>query len=185
MAIETSLCLQVFEDGNCQIIRLMDCSLYLEDLSIESYNIYVTSPDFNDPIAIEVEENFNVIVNSSILEITTDSEDLSPLSDGIYVIKQIINEGEDDEVFSEYNYLRQCQAYCLYNKKLCALNLSECSDCNKANESYIKALAEVELYLKAAKAFVEQCNAPDKGKQLNDYAITLLNKINIDCTNCR
>lgn len=189
MANRTSLCLQVFEDGNCDILRVMDCSYIHEDLDITSFTLDITIPDFEEPVTINVEEGFNLPLTSEDLGLTSEDEDLSSLSDGIYVIKLNITGEEvacdDLDEYVEYNYLRQCKAYCLLNKKRCALQLDTCDSCNKSKEGYFKAILEIEMFLKAAKAYVEECNAPEKGKALNDYAIGLLEKLDLDCTNCK
>lgn len=192
MAVQTDLCLQVFEDGNCEILRVMDCSVIPDEFVIDTFEICVTLPDFDDPVCIDLEPGFNEVIDSLDLGITEAGDDLVSLSDGLWTLRLNItghieagcNAGDYEE-FTEYYTLRQCQAYCLYHKKLCALQLDTCDSCNKAKQANIEKLMTIRMYLEAAKAEVEECGAPNKGLELHNYAVKLLAALDIDCTNCK
>ena len=50
----------------------------------------------------------------------------------------------------------------------------------KKTAELIKKLNDIDFYLRAAKAYVEECGAPRKGLELQDYAKQLLDKLNIE-----
>ena len=100
------------------------------------------------------------------------------LVDGLYIINYSIC--PNDLLYVEYNYLRQTVTYKKLFKKMCALQLMGCEANNKTKET-IKKLQLIEYYLRTAKAYVEECDSPHKGLELQNYANTLLDKINVDC----
>lgn len=186
--IISKLGLQVYDDFNCRMLRVIDISRYNQDVAnIECARLLITVPGFAYPILYEVTPNFNRGFNAIDLTLQSNYNhaDTADLPDGIYTLNYSISPNE--EVYVEYNYLRQCQAYCMYYGKVCALDLNSCNVCGDRKEK-IKKLQEIKFMLEAAKAYVEECGAPSKGMDLHNYALDLLRDLDVgdcgDCTNC-
>ena len=163
----------------------MDISLYNQPTSgIECPRLLITVPGFGYPVMYEdVTPKFNRAFTAIDLTLQGGSNfaDTAELPDGIYIINYSI--APNDEVFVEYNYLRQCQAYSMYYGKVCALDISPCNVCGDRKEK-LKKLQEIKFLLEAAKAFVEECNAPTKGLELHNYAVSLLKSLDTGCDDC-
>ncbi len=176
--------LQVYEDFNCKVLRVMDISIYNQAVKkITCPRLLITVPGFGYPIKYDMKPNFNRAFNSIDLTLQSgyNHADTTELPDGIWVLNYSV--APNDTVFIEYNYLRQCQAYCLYYSKVCALDLNPCNICGDRKEK-IKKLQEIKFILEAAKAYVEECGAPTKGLELHNYAVSLLKSLEVGCKAC-
>lgn len=182
--LTSKLGLQVYEDSNCRVLRIIDISLYNQPVKkIVCPRLLITVPGFGYPILYNVTPNFNRSFNAIDLTLqnTFNYADTAVLPDGIYILNYSISPNED--VFVEYNHLRQCQAYCMYFDKVCALDLTPCNVCGKRKDK-IRKLQEIKFLLEAAKAYVEEANAPEKGMELHNYALDLLKALDIGCDSC-
>lgn len=183
--VTSKLGLQVYDDSNCKILRVIDVSLYNQTITgITCPRLLITVPGFGYPILYDVTPNFNRAFNSIDLTLQSGSNyaDTTDLPDGVYILNYSI--APNEEVYVEYNYLRQCQAYCMYYAKVCGLDLNPCNICGERKEK-IKKLQEIKFLLEAAKAYVEECGAPKKGLELHNYAVSLLQSLDIGCSSCK
>ena len=175
MAYKHQLSLEVPDTNNCSVFRVLDTSIYDPHVPVTCNKLEITSPGFNEPVAIDVISGFNLILNGCTLGIQsagcgTVSE---RLPDGIYTIRYSVS--PNDKVFVEYHYLRVCMITNKYYNELCKVELAACEP-----EPDVKdQLAELRLiksYIDAAKAKVEQCNDLQEGMELLMYAQSRLQK---------
>lgn len=182
--MESKLSLQFYEDFNSGALTIIDRSLYNEDIAVSCERLLITLPGFKHPITIEnVVAGFNTAFNAQdfkLVNYATCNCGMMDLVDGLYIINYSIC--PNDDIYVEYNYLRQTKTYKKLFKKLCSLQLLGCESGIKTND-LIKKLERIEFYLRAAKAYVEECNAPQRGLELQNYANELLDKIDTNC-NC-
>lgn len=180
--MQSQLSIQFYEDFNLNTLTLIDRSLYNADIAASCERLLITMPGFTNPITIEgIEKNFNSALSAQdfkLVNYATCNCDWMALPDGLYIVNYSIC--PNDEVYVEYNYLRQTATYKKYYKKLCALQLLGCETKNKTAET-IKKLQTIEMYLQAAKAYVEECSAANRGLELQTYANKMLDKLNVDC----
>lgn len=183
--MQSQLSLQFYEDYNPYTFTVIDRSLYNSDIVVGCERLLITLPGFSNPITIEdVSKNFNSAFNAQdfkLVNYSTCNCSWMELPDGLYIVNYSIC--PNDDVYVEYNILRQTKIYKKYFKKLCALQLLGCEANNKIN-LLLKKLQTIEGYLQAAKAYVEECNSPQRGLELQNYANNMLDKISIDCNEC-
>lgn len=184
--MRSELSLEINPTVDCNKLRIQDTSVYNPDIEVECPQLLVTIPGFIDPIHITTvtTHNFNVALTAYNLKLQALETPLTDIPDGVYRIHYSINPNES--LFVEYNHLRDCQIRKKYFDKVCALDLLGCDnelEKKQKKENY-KKLQEVDFYLKAAKAYVEQCNSSNRGMDLFRYASKLLSKINLKCNNC-
>lgn len=178
----SKLALQFYEDYNSTTLTIIDRSIYNEDITVGCERLLITLPGFVHPITVPISTGFNEAFTAYDLKLTNrNNSNLMKLPDGLYIINYSIC--PNDEVYVEYNYLRQTETYKKYFKKLCSLQLLGCEE-KKSTAEIIKKLQTIDMYLQAAKAYVEECGAPVRGLELHAYANKLLDKLNIDC-NCK
>jgi hypothetical protein len=180
MAYKHQLSLEVPDTNNCSVFRVLDTSIYDPHVPVTCNKLEITSPGFNEPVAIDVISGFNLILNGCTLGIQsagcgTVSE---RLPDGIYTIRYSVS--PNDKVFVQYHYLRVCMITNKYYNELCKVELAACEP-----EPDVKdQLAELRLiksYIDAAKAKVEQCNDLQEGMELLMYAQSRLQKYGSYC----
>lgn len=167
-------------------LKLMDTSVYSDDLPIDCPLLEITLPGFAQPIQFDEERlssGFQVSLTNCELSLTEQPEDCgqrdSPLPDGVYIIKYSVS--PNDQVFVEYNHLRMTKALNCYFEALCELDLG---NCEPDSETYKKLmeLNKIKGYLDAAKAKVEICHNPGQGMEIYNYAVKLLSKFG--CSKC-
>lgn len=177
----SKLSLQFYEDYNSTTLTIIDRSLYNTDITVDCQRLLITLPGFIHPINVPVEINFNRAFTAYDLKLCSrNNNSLMTLPDGLYIVNYSIC--PTNEVNVEYNILRQTETYKKYFKKLCALQLVGCSE-KKQTSEIIKKLQTIEMFLIAAKCYVEECNSPTRGLELQTYANKQLDALDIDC-NC-
>ena len=175
MSYKHQLSLEVPETNNCTILRVIDTSVYDEHVPVTCGLLEITAPGFNEPVRIDVEPEFSLIITACDLGLQTMGcgETLQTLPDGVYDIKYSVS--PNDKVFVEYHYLRICQINAIYFNELCKLELAACEP-----EPDVKdALAELRMirnFIDAAKAKVEYCDDVEQGMELYKYAKCRLDK---------
>jgi len=179
--MKSRLLLQIREDRDCNTFTVKDVSVYNPDIAVSCAELLITPPGFGDTFNFSVETGFDTAYTSRDFKYTGTDCDIISLQDGIYQIRYHIC--PTDEVFVEYNHLRQCSALNDYYEALCALKLEACYPTKKQAELLDK-LRTIKQYFDAAKAYVEVCNAPNKGLELHNYAVEKLKELNITCTTC-
>jgi hypothetical protein len=178
------LSLEVPDTMNKSILRIMDTSIYAENLDVTCPLLQVTLPGFTTPENFEspqITEGFALNLTACDLSIqnTECGTRYWDLPDGIYIIKYSVS--PNDLVYVEYNHLRITQALWKYNNLLCEMDYPSCEP-SAAMKDKLNTLRLAKTYLDAAKAKVEYCHQPDRGMLLYNYALKILNKL--DCKNC-
>lgn len=168
----------------CQL-RVVDTSLYNEDVEVKCPLLEITLPGFNYSVNLEepdIAPGFMLNLTACDLEIQTECNGATynTLPDGIYVIKYSVSPNE--HVYVTYNHLRMTKALTMYYDALCELDLGACEP-DKKLEKKLDELHQIRMYLDAAKAKVEICHEPRKGMELYKYAFKLLSKM--ECKSCQ
>ena len=175
MASKHQLSLEVPDTNNSKVFRVFDTSLYAEGLDRKCGVLQITSPGYNEPVAIEVLPYFNLILNACTLGLQTTGcgESSSRLPDGIYVVNYSIS--PNDKVFVEYNHLRVTQTLNTWYNEICKLDLLCCDPEQDVKEKLLE-LELIRSFVDAAKVKVEYCNSPEAGMELFIYAQNRLKK---------
>lgn len=164
-----SLSLEVPDTYNDEILRIIDTSLYAEDLPVTCGLLQITSPGFSVPVQIELSENFNLVLNACTLgiQLTDCLSELQPIPDGIYTIKYTV--APADLVYVEYKHMRVTQILNDYHKALGKIELKGCDpeDCVK---DQLKELRLIKSFIDVAKAKVEYHHDCHEGMELLKYA---------------
>lgn len=184
--MKSQLSLEVNPTADCTKIRVQDTSVYNPLITVSCPQLIITVPGFFDPVHIEtvIAPNFNIALTAFNLKLQANQSNLGELPDGVYNIHYSINPNE--KIFVIYNHLRDCKTRAKYYDKLCALDLEGCVNELEEQEkkkNYEK-LKEIDFYLTAAKAYVEECEAVERGMELFKYANKLLAKLNLKCKHC-
>lgn len=186
------LSLEAPDTMNKCILRIVDTSVYNPDIPVKCPMLWVTLPGFKysvqftesageDGSSLPISPGF--IVNLTACDLEIQSADCgtiyNDLPDGIYAIKYSVSPNE--YVYVEYNHLRITKALHRYQAILCDLDLAAC-DPSSAVKEKINKLRMINMYLQAAKAQVEFCHHSQKGMELYNYAVKLLDKMT--CSTC-
>jgi len=163
------LSLEVPDTYNCKILRVIDTSTYVEDLQVTCGYLQITGPGFINPVQIEVNPNFSLVLNACSLGFQSEDcgEVQYTIPDGVYNIKYSVS--PNTEVVVEYNYLRVTNTLNSYFKELGLLELQGCptDDCLKKR---LHDLREFKSFVDVAKAKVEYYNLLSDGIDLFKYA---------------
>lgn len=176
-----TLQLHATETSNAKILLLMDTSIYGGILAASNPLLEITPPGFSHAVPISVSTGFSVVLTTCDLELQTENcgTEAQNLPDGIYVIKYSVS--PNDVVYVEYNHFKMSKLLTRYEKLLCELDLGPCTQ-DRETKKKTDLLAEIRLYLSAAKVKAEICHEPEKAMSLYTYAKTLLEKL--ECTTC-
>lgn len=185
------LSLEAPDTMNKCILRIVDTSVYNQDIPIKCPVLWVTVPGFNYSVQFTddaevgnpIQINPGFIVNLTACDLEIQSLNCgtvyNDLPDGIYAIKYAVSPVE--HVYVEYNHLRITKALHKYQAILCDLDLAACDPPTSVKEKLNK-LRLIRMYLDAAKAQVEYCLQAKKGMELYNYAVKLLDKLS--CSTC-
>ena len=187
MSIDTSVLRIDFDiincSTNCKALQIVDLSNW-GPASMTTSIISITPP--GSPTAIDnifQKEKVNVF-NTNNLGLTgiTDYSSLPVLPDGIYKICVSVCVGEETVQVCKY-FLQDCEIKCKLSRKIISVDLN-CSPCRS---SLINELQDVDLFLDAAQAQVQNCN-PNKAMEYYRKASQMLDRISTvpkgPCTNC-
>lgn len=168
----------------CQL-RVVDTSVYNNEVDIKCPKLEITIPGFNYAVQLTEETiapGFIENLTACDLGVQIDGcgTTYNTLPDGIYVIRYSVS--PNDQIYVEYNHLRITKALHMYNNILCELDLGACEPDAKLDAQLTK-LRKAKQYLDAAKAAVETCHAPNKGLELYKYALKLLG--GFTCKSCQ
>jgi hypothetical protein len=180
MASKHQLSLEVLDTNNTKVFRVADTSMYSDDLPIDCGLLQITSPGFNQPVNIDVQKGFNLVLNGCTLGIQlTGCSQAEVLPDGIYTIRFSV--APNSSVYTEYQHLRITQTTNLYFRELCKLDLAACEPDADVKES-LNELNMIKNFIDAAKAKVEYCHDPAAGMDLLVYAQKRLMKYLDSCS---
>jgi hypothetical protein len=154
------LSLEAPDTMNPCILRVVDTSIYDENIEVKCPILEITLPGFNYAVQFgedKIQPGFIENLTACDLEVQTDGcgTQFNNLPDGIYIIKYSV---------------------------LCELDLGACEP-NTEQTKKLNELRKIRMYLEAAKAKVEVCHEPLKGTELFKYAVKLLDKF--ECKSCQ
>jgi hypothetical protein len=180
------LSLEMPDTTNKCILRVVDTSVYAPGIPITCPLLQITLPGFNQPVNFsspQIEPGFNANLTACDLEIQSSDcgTTFYNVPDGIYVVKYSVE--PKDYVYVEYNHLRVTCALNKIKNIYCDLQLSAC-DPPPAVKAKLEQIRLIEQYIKAAKAYVEDCHDPKRGMDLYNYAVLLLDKMSCG-TGCK
>lgn len=182
------LSLEAPDTMNKCILRIVDTSVYNPDIPVKCPVLWVTVPGFNYSVQFTesttpVAASPGFILNLTACDLELQSSNcgtfFNDLPDGIYAIKYAVSPVE--YVYVEYNHLRITKALAKYQAILCDLDIAACDPPTSVKEKLNK-LRLIRMYLDAAKAQVEYCHHANKGMELYNYAVKLLDKMT--CSTC-
>ena len=181
------LSLEAPDTMNKCILRIVDTSVYNPDISVKCPQLLVTLPGFNTSVQFTESTTPSAapgfILNLTACDLEIQSSNCgtiyNDLPDGIYAIRYSVS--PNDIVYVEYNHLRITKAMTKYQAILCDLDLGACDPPTSIKEK-LNQLRLIQMYLSAAKAQVEYCHHAQKGMELYNYAVKLLDKLS--CSTC-
>jgi hypothetical protein len=179
MPSKHQLSLEILDTNNTKVFRVADTSTYSENLPVDCGLLQITSPGFSQPVNIDVQSGFNLILNACTLGIQTSGcENSQVLPDGIYIIRFSVS--PNSSVYVEYNHLRITQTNNLYYKELCKLEMSACEPDADVKEQ-LKELSLIKNFIDGAKAKVEYCHDLQAGMDILIYGQKRLLKLADSC----
>lgn len=179
--ISTELSLEVSNSSNQKVMRLYDTSHYYNNQLVENYLIEVLPVNKSTWLTFHVSKNFSLVLNASSLQYKKVSKaaDLIDLPDGIYEIKQSIK--PNILTFNHFYHLRTTELMNTLSKEKDKLFDNICK--LSANEYHAnrEKLRDIEEYIQGAKWKIEECGDKSKGKEMYEFAKTLLNQYSNEC----
>jgi hypothetical protein len=170
------LFLDIPHTNNPRIFRIFDTSIYTDKLEITCGALQITSPGFNSPKKIEVDPNFNLVLNACSLGIQNSNCGTTSevLPDGIYIVRYSVS--PNDKVYVEYNHLRITQFINKYNQMLASLEMAACEPSADIKEQ-LNELRLIKSFIDAAKVKVEYCHENAEAMDLLTYAQQRLTRL--------
>lgn len=184
MPVKHQLSVEVPETNNCSVFRIIDTSLYDDNLPVTCAKLEITSPGFNLPVVIDVPDPktnpFSYILNACTLGIQESGcgSVSERLPDGIYTIRYSVS--PNDKTYVEYYYLRACMTLNKYYNQLCQVELAACEPAADV-KAQLEELRLIKSFIDAAKAKIEECAIPQQGMELFLYAQKRLAKLEESC----
>jgi hypothetical protein len=188
MAIKHTLALDIPETACENIIRILDASVYGTGLDIDCPRLDIYLPGFSlpiyyspDPDAIPpktLEPGFIKNFSTADLGITGNDQPLSTFPDGLYTIKYSVS--PNDTVYVQYYHLRTTNLVNTYYREICKVQLQACEPTAEQHQR-MHDLRYIKMYVDAAKAKAEYCNAPVQAVEMYQYAEKLLAKYLTGC----
>jgi hypothetical protein len=182
MAIDTSALNIDFNvlgcSTNCKHIQIADLSNWGPAIMNPSY-IDITTPGSTIPVSLlyqkQVINSFNG--NNLNLSDVNDYSSLPNLPDGAYSICVRVCMGVDAQSNPIYErvckyHLQDCQIRCRLAQKLLAIDLA----CDVCKRDYLNEVLEVQLFLDAAQAQIDNCNV-NKAMEYYRRAATELERL--------
>lgn len=162
-------------------MRLYDTSHYYADQVVENYVIEVLPVNKTTWLSFFVNKNFSLALNASSLQYkkVNKAEDLLDLPDGIYEIKQSIKPN-----LLTINHFYHLRITALLYKIGIQKNKLRDNLCNLSKSEYYvnrEKLRDIEEYILGAKWKVEECGDKKAGKEMYQFACTLLDKYSNEC----
>lgn len=182
------LSLEVPDTLNKCIFRVVDTSVYDPNIAVTCPLLQITLPGFIHPVNFsspQITPGFiaNLTACDLGIQVAECNTVFFDIPDGIYIIKYSVEPKE--YVFVEYNHLRVTCALNRLNKVRCAINLGPCEPSTDVLQK-LQQIGLIEQYIKAAKAYVEDCHDPKRGMELYSYAVKLIDKLTCStgCETC-
>lgn len=180
------LSLEIPDTMNKCIFRVVDTSVYATGIPVTCPLLQITVPGFIHPVNFstpQIEPGFSANLTACDLELqnTNCGTEFMDVPDGIYIIKYSVEPKE--YVYVEYNYLRTTCADNRVKQIYCNIDLGAC-DPPASVKDKLNQIRLIQQYLKAAKAYVEDCRDPKRGMELYKYAVSLIDKMECS-TGCK
>ena len=180
MAARHILSLEVLDVKNLGILKITDTSVYSDKIDVDCETLHITVPGFNDPVAIDVIQGFDLVIDACDLYIQTSGcgSTLKDLPDGVYNIRYSVS--PNDKVYVEYTHLRITSILEQWYRQLCQLEMAACEPKEDVKKD-LKELQLIKSFIDAAKSKVEYCHDVDAGMELYNYAKKKLDKFPDEC----
>lgn len=182
------LSLEIPDTMNKCIFRVVDTSVYATTIPVTCPLLQITPPGYIHPVNFtnpQILPGFNLNLTACDLELQVSDcgTTFYDVPDGIYIVKYSVE--PKDLVYVEYNHLRTTCADNRIKEIYCSLSLGAC-DPPAAIKDKLNQVRLIQQYLKAAKAYVEDCHEPTKGMELYRYAVKLIDKLSCSssCKTC-
>lgn len=168
----SNLLLETPDTYNAKTLRINDASFY-NDVTVECGLLEVIPPGYTKSVNFNVSKNFSIVLNSSNLKLAKARvfRDLKDLPDGVYSLRYSIK--PNDEVWIEYDHMRINKVLKDYYQLLCETKLQPYPESKEIRDK-LKRLAEIRVYIDAAKVEVEECGNRKRGIDLYNYAQELI-----------
>lgn len=164
MALDTSVLNVDFEvlgcSTNCKSLKIVDLSNWGPAIMNPSY-IDITTPGSTIPVTVLYQKQVINIFNTNNLNLSdvTDYSSLGTLPDGAYQICVRVCLGTNLDGSPIYSttckyWLQDCQLRCAIARKILAIDLT----CQPCRTEYLDDILEVQLFLDAAQAQIDNCN---------------------------
>lgn len=176
---DLSLDILVIPTYNTKTLGIADISTYPDSPAVQAPTIEITVPGFGLVSIPFVPNDFNVF-NSTTLELTSVTEDLLPIPDGVYTLTYSVTPAYDNFVTKTIIRVEQLQEK--FDEAFMKLDMMEC-------DMAIKKQSKIELFtvyfsIQAAIAAANNCNVDianklylQASKQLSNFS-----KRNCGCT---
>lgn len=181
MTKATDLSLEVSTTLNVKNMRLFDTSFYHKDETVDNYLVEVLPVNQTKWQVFYVKKGFSLALNSSNLryKVVSDYDDLLPLPDGIYEIKQSYK--PNTLTLNHFYHFRIIQLLVNIQEQRCKLLADRCNLEKREFYAALEQLRNIEDYAIAGKYMVEEDGDKEKGKELYKFAQTLLDQYSHEC----
>jgi hypothetical protein len=176
------LSLEIPDTLNSCVLRIVDMSVYDENLQVTCPRLQVSVPGFSGSYFVDVESGFARNFSACDLGVQTEDcgSEFADLPDKVYVFSYSV--APNDVVYVEYNHLRITKALNKIREFLCEIDQSDCEPTEEVRLK-LQQIDYIRQYLMAAKAKVEVCRDVKKGLALYNYAWSKIEKL--DCKTCK
>lgn len=176
--MNTKLEIHEIPTGSCNTLRLVDNSYYIAGFNVTNAILEITPPGAKCPVVFEVSPNFTHTSNSATLKIAPAASfaDLTPLPDGVYLIKYSVN--PNLTTFVEYKLFRNCRLLNQYAALLCRLFTDRVKLTKREFEEKRRQLIWVKEVIDASKYTLEMFGDEDMAIELYNEANKLIKDIN-------
>ena len=196
MSIDTSVLNVDFEvlgcSTNCKVLKVVDLSNWGPTYGNPTY-IDITTPGSTIAITNIFQKNQVNVFNTNNLNLSdvTDYSHLGNVPDGIYQICVRVCLGVDAQSPPQPIYNTTCQYFlqdCLFRCQIARKLLSIDLTCQPCRTKLLEEIQEIQLYLDAAQAQIQNCNV-NKASEYFQRAQVLLQRLKAPgeaegCKNC-
>lgn len=164
---------------NTKTLGVADISTYPDSPAVQSPTIEITIPGFGIISIPFVPNDFNVF-NSTILEITSGTDDLLPIPDGLYTLTYSVTPAFENYVTKTIMRVDQLQEK--FDESFMKLDMMECD--RALREQSKVELDTIYFYIQGSIAAANKCNIPVANKLYIQAAkqLTNFNKRNCGCS---
>lgn len=179
--INTELSVEVSNGTNPKVMRLYDTSHYYVDQITENYIIEVLPVNKEKWVHFYVRPKFSLVLNSSNLlyNVVCNHEELIPLPDGIYEIKQ--SHKPNILTVNHFYHFRVTELMNNIGSERSKLYSDKCSLSKFEYIRHRDTLRDIQEYVNGAKWAVEECHDRQQGKEMYEFAKKQLEHYTNEC----